>query len=189
MWTLIAIDWRHLALYALAVYFPFAPFAYKFARDEGNRHAAAVARIALLYVVFFLWIAGGSISLYGLGMVFDRPAESCGIGCIEPGSAHRETPKGEFLVLGLVLILAAWWLGRVFEKLQGWLSARAASGPRRSKQTQSFDPEAITRVQQTIREGVELQRSGQSPIPPYILLKNRKKRAHREEANPNSNDD
>ncbi len=163
------IDWRHLALYTLAFYIPLAPFAYKFARDERNGRIAAIARAGLLYVFVFLWIAGGSFILYGIGIVFERPTESCGIGCIEPGSGHWESPNPAILILGLVSILTAWWLGRAVEGIYERLNSRAALDPKRIAEGQK----EIERLFKQMSEPLKIQEL--TPLP-YVPPEGQKKK-------------
>ena len=167
------IDWRHLALYTLVFYIPLAPFAYKFARDERNGRLAAIARAGLLYVLVFLWVVGGAFVVYGLGMVFDRIDQSCGIGCIEPGSGHWQGPNFGLLLFGLGFILAAWWLGRAMEWMQGWLSDAAAKDPKRIAEGQ----EEMERLFRRMSEPLKIQEL--TPLP-YVPPKCQKKKVDQE---------
>lgn len=170
---MVEVDWGHLALYALGFYVLLAPFAYKFARDKGNRRIMAVMFAGLLYVLIFLWVAGGSLTLYGVGMVFDRPAKSCGIGCIEPSAGHWEAPNFSILILGLAIILAAWWLGRAMEKLQERLCARAALDPKSIAESR----EAMKQIIKQMSEPLKIQKF--TPLP-YVPPEKRKKKINRE---------
>lgn len=142
---MVEVGWGRLALYALCFYIPLAPFAFMSAREEGNRIAVAITRTVVLYAFVFLWIAGGSFILYGIGMAFGSPAESCGIGCVEPASGHWETPNLTILILGLAFIAIAWWLGRAAENIFQRLNARAALDPKR-------DAELREALQQTLKK-------------------------------------
>jgi len=75
--------------------------------------------VALVYVLFFLWIAGAADALYGLGMVIDRPAEYCGSGCVESGEGHWEHSRAENLAVGLGMMSAGWVIGKVVESRYG----------------------------------------------------------------------
>lgn len=132
------VDWsgwaRDVALIVLGMCGISSPFAYKFARDEGNSRPVAIFRAIMLFVLLFLWIGGGGIALYGMGMAIERPAESCGIGCVEPGEGHWQPPRIVFLAGGVALMAAAWFLGRLMERFQCSLIAK------RSKEANS-EPE------------------------------------------------
>lgn len=113
------LNWINIALGILGIYIFYAPFVYKHSRERGSGHAGAAFHAILMYVLFFLWIAGAGDALYGIGMVIDKPAESCGSGCIEDGEGHWEHPKAENLMVGLGLMAAGWIIGKAAEKHYG----------------------------------------------------------------------
>lgn len=154
------MDWSHLALYVLGLYILYAPFAYKFARNEGNSRTAATVRAIALYVLFYLWIVGGASVVSGLGLVFSRPDESCGIGCIEQGEGHWQAPRIQFLLLGVAVMLAAWFLGKLMEWLQGSLIAKRSVRPKDGKQEALFDIEKLEETRRSFEALWETHKHG-----------------------------
>jgi hypothetical protein len=160
------IDWTHLGLYSLVFYVPIAPFAYKFARDKAVGRAAALAISASAYVLVFLWIAGGSLAVFGMGMAFDRPGGSCGIGCIDPAEGHWQMPNFKFLLIGLLLIAAAWWLGKAMETFQEWSSGRAAQRLQASVPRGTFDYKKHEEEDKSLHELAEAMKRKEFVFPP-----------------------
>jgi hypothetical protein len=158
-------DWssilRYVALSALGLYVILGPFAYKQARDQGNSRIAAIARAILLFILICLWIAGGGSVVYGIGMAVDRPDESCGIGCIEPGVGHWQAPTLLFVLLGVVLVSAAWFLGKSMER---FFTSEAMTRSK-SKRPFEFDLEKIRRTNQSIEELWQAHMSGEDYPP------------------------
>ena len=113
------INWGVFAGSALGVCIFLGPFAYKDRRRKGGSHIQATLAVALVFGVLFLWIAGGGITLYGLGIVIDKPAQMLGSGGFEPAETHSEMVRGMYLLLGIGLMAAGWVIGKVSE-LCGW---------------------------------------------------------------------
>ena len=109
------INWGGFAGSALAVSIFLGPFAYKDRRRKGGSHFRATLDVALVFGILFLWIAGGSIALYGLGIVIDKPAQPLGSGGVEPAEVHTEIVRGMYLLLGIGLMAAGWVIGKVSE--------------------------------------------------------------------------
>ncbi|SRR5258708_1041654 len=113
------LNWANIAASILGVYIFYAPFAYKHSRERGTGRVGALFYTLLMYVLFFLWIAGAGDTLYGLGMVIDKPAEYCGSGCVEPGEGHWESPRAENILAGLGMMAAGWVIGKAVENAYG----------------------------------------------------------------------
>jgi hypothetical protein len=159
------IDWggivRYVALSVLGLYIILGPFAYKQARDQGNSRIAAITRAILVYILICLWIAGGGSVVYGIGMAVDRPDESCGIGCIDPGEGHWQNPRLLFMLSGVALIAAAWFLGKFMER---FFTSEAMTRSK-SKRPLDFDIEKIKRTNQSIQELRQAHMRGEDFLP------------------------
>jgi hypothetical protein len=88
---------QHFALYVLGLFFFYIPFEYKRAREESRSHAGATCYVALLYLLFVLWIGGFANALYGLGMVIDRPASIVGLIASSPAKASGKVRRAKFI--------------------------------------------------------------------------------------------
>jgi len=113
------LNWANIAIGILGIYIFYAPFAYKYSRQKGSGHVQAFFYTILMYVLFFLWIAGAAETLYGIGMVIDAPTEICGSGCVEEGKGHWEHPQPDNLMVGLGLMAGGWIIGKMAEKHDG----------------------------------------------------------------------
>lgn len=111
------INWGAFAVIALAISICLCPFAYKKRREKGGSHIRATLDILLVFGILFLLIAGGSITLYGIGIIIDRPAQQLGSGGYEPAETHTEIVRVRYLLLGLGLIAAGLIIGKISEWL------------------------------------------------------------------------
>jgi len=66
-------------------------------------------------VIVFLWVAGGSITLYGLGIIIDRPAQQLGSGGFLSAETHMETTRVAYVLLGLGLMATGYAIGKMSE--------------------------------------------------------------------------
>jgi len=107
------INWGLFAGSALAICIFLGPFMYKERRRKGGSHIRATLDVAMVFVIIFLLIAGGSSVLYGLGIVFDKPAQIFGSGGYEPAETHTEIVRVRYLLLGMGLIGVGWVIGKV----------------------------------------------------------------------------
>lgn len=114
------------ALYVLGLFIFYGPFAYKSARDKGFGHIASFGNVILLYLLFYLWLGGGATALRGIGLVFDRPSQSCGSGCIEEGESHWESPEFSLIALGVGMMCAGWFIGKGAERVEENALSRAS---------------------------------------------------------------
>jgi hypothetical protein len=106
---------QHFALYVLGLFFFYIPFEYKRAREESRSHAGATCYVALLYLLFVLWIGGFANALYGLGMVIDRPASIVGLIASSPAKASGKVRRLSLLA-DIGLMSAGSVIGRAAEK-------------------------------------------------------------------------
>jgi hypothetical protein len=109
------ISWGGFAGSALAICVFLGPFVYKGRRSKGGSHFRATLDVMLVFMILFLLIAGGSIALYGLGIVIDKPAQQLGSGGYEPAETHSEIVRVKYLLLGVGLIAAGWVIGKISE--------------------------------------------------------------------------
>ena len=107
-----------IAATTFGVYIFLAPFAYKEARDHGRGRFPSAVFTILCYGLLFLWIAGASSALYGVGLVFGTAGHFEGSGGYSPGEAHWEPPHGAFLLAGLGMMTAGWVTGKALEWFQ-----------------------------------------------------------------------
>ena len=112
------INWGGFAGTALGVCIFLGPFAYKERRVKGGSHARATLDVVLVFGLLFLWIAGGSIALYGFGIVIDEPAQPLGSGGLKPAEAHTEVVRSMYLLLGVGLMAAGWVIGKISELVE-----------------------------------------------------------------------
>ena len=111
----MTINWTGAIGTALGICAFLGPFAYKDRRSKGGSHFRAILDVALLFLLLVLWIAGGSNALYGIGLVVDEPPQILGGGGYDPGRSHVEHLRLPYLAVGLVLMAAAWTIGKVSE--------------------------------------------------------------------------
>jgi hypothetical protein len=177
----VNIEWgrmaRGIALAVLGLYAIYTPFAYKFARDEGYGRVVALAHVIIFYVLFCLWVAGGASAVYGLGMVIDHPDETCGIGCVVQGDGHWQMPQGAFILLGAILMLVAWFLGKSMERFQYYLKAKYVSDPKVDDRTGLFDLQKLEKTRQSFQELSEAYPGGEliQPAATFKELDEKKK--------------
>jgi hypothetical protein len=107
------INWVGFAGSALAICIFLCPFAYKERRRQGGSHIRATLDALLMFGIVFLLISGGSITLYGTGIVIDTPAQPLGSGGYEPAETHMERIKIGYLLFGVGLIVAGCLIGKI----------------------------------------------------------------------------
>ena len=107
----MTLNWEGAIGTTLGILIFLGPFAYKDRRSRGSSHFLAIMEVGMLFVILLLLIVGGSNALYGLGVVIDEPPQILGSGGYYPGQRHFEDVSIPHLVLGLVLMAAAWILG------------------------------------------------------------------------------
>ena len=111
----VDINWGAFVGITIAICICIGPFAYKDRRTKGGTHFRAALDVLLVFAIVLLWVAGGSITVYGLGIVFDRPAQTLGSGGFSPAETHMETVRGAYVLLGLGLMAAGYAIGKVCE--------------------------------------------------------------------------
>ena len=109
------INWAAFVGTAIAICIFLCPFAYKDRREKGGSHIRATLDVLLVFGIIFLLIAGGSIALYGIGIVIDEPAQQLGSGGYESAKTHTEIVRFKYLLLGLGLIAAGLIIGKISE--------------------------------------------------------------------------
>ena len=109
------INWGAFVGTAIAICICIGPFAYKDRCTKGGTHFRAALDVLLVFVIVFLWVAGGSITLYGLGIIIDSPAQPLGSGGFLPAETHMETAKVAYVLLGLGLMAAGFVIGKMSE--------------------------------------------------------------------------
>ena len=72
----------------------------------------------MLFLIVVLWIAGVSTALYGIGLVVDERPQILGSGGCDPGRRHVEHLRLPHLAVGLMLMAAAWTIGKTVERCE-----------------------------------------------------------------------
>lgn len=109
------------ALWVLAFFAVFIPFIYVPAIQKKQGHFYAISRVVSLYIFTYLYLGSATLVLYGCGISFDQPDESCGIGCIEGGMSHFIGIRFTLIIVGLASFGFTWWLGRIVESIdESW---------------------------------------------------------------------
>jgi hypothetical protein len=111
----MTVSWSGAIGSALGICIFLGPFAYKDRRAKGGSHFRAILDVGLVFVLLVLWIAGGSNALYGMGIIIDEPPQILGSGGYDPGRSHLEHVRVPHVVLGVILMAAAWGIGRLAE--------------------------------------------------------------------------
>lgn len=111
----MTITWSGAIGSALGICIFIGPFAYKERRSRGGSHFRAILDVGLLFLLLLLLIVGGCNALYGIGIVIDEPPQILGSGGYDSGRSHVEHVRVPYLVLGLILIVAAWVIGKLSE--------------------------------------------------------------------------
>jgi hypothetical protein len=109
------INWAAFLGSAVAICIFIGPFAYRDRRAEGGTHCQAVLAVVLVFALVFLWIAGASSIIYGIGVVIDNPAQPLGSGGYLSAETHLEPSRAAYILLGLGLMAAAFLIGKVCE--------------------------------------------------------------------------